>query len=74
MVIYDLICKKEHRFEGWFQSAEGYEEQIANKQVSCPVCGSTKVVKLPHACAIQIKKDRGGEPRRSEKPAAKHNA
>lgn len=55
MVVYDLICEQEHQFEGWFPSAEGYEEQVVGQQISCPVCGTTKVVKLPHACAIHTK-------------------
>lgn len=52
MVVYDLICKKNHRFEGWFPSFEGYEEQAAKGQISCPACGTTRVEKLPHACAV----------------------
>ena len=57
MVVYDLICEAEHPFEGWFPSAEGYEKQAARRQISCPVCGTTNVVKLPHACAIHTKKE-----------------
>ncbi len=52
MVVYDLICQKKHRFEGWFPSFEGYQEQAAEKLISCPTCGSTKVEKMPHACAV----------------------
>ena len=52
MVVYDLICKKNHRFEGWFPSFEGYQEQAAKKLISCPTCGSSKVEKMPHACAV----------------------
>lgn len=58
MVIYDLICRKEHVFEGWFPSLEGYEEQREAKQLSCPVCGSKKVTRLPNACAVLTKKER----------------
>lgn len=57
MVIYDLICRKEHVFEGWFPSFEGYEEQLESKQLSCPVCGSKKVTRLPNACAVHTKKE-----------------
>ena len=57
MVVYDLICEAEHQFEGWFPSAEGYAEQALGRQISCPVCGTTSVVKLPHACAIHTKKE-----------------
>jgi len=58
MVVYDLICEAKHQFEGWFPSAEGYEEQALGRQISCPVCSTTKVVKLPHACAIHTKKEK----------------
>ena len=68
MVVYDLICRKNHRFEGWFPSAEGYEEQASQKKISCPVCGTSKVVKLPHACAIQTKTKREKEADRVERP------
>ena len=69
MVIYNMICKKNHQFEGWFPSAEGYEEQVARDQVSCPVCGDTAVEKRPHACAIRTKKDRKEARRQSDHAA-----
>lgn len=71
MVIYDLICRKEHVFEGWFPNLEEFESQRARKQLSCPVCGSKKVDKLPHACAIHTKKA-PAEP--SQPPAVQSNA
>jgi hypothetical protein len=52
MVVYDLLCKKNHRFEGWFPSFEEFQKQASQGQVSCPTCGSTKVEKMPHACAV----------------------
>lgn len=57
MVVYDLICEKNHRFEGWFPSFESYQEQAAQDQISCPTCGTTDVDKLPHACAVHLKKE-----------------
>src|ERR1041384_8609945 len=57
MVVYDLICAAEHRFEGWFPSFEGYREQAEKGLISCPSCGSTQVEKLPHACAVHVKKE-----------------
>lgn len=53
MVIYDLICEREHRFEGWFPSYESYQEQARKKLVSCPTCGTTAVEKIPHALHFQ---------------------
>ena len=57
MVIYDLMCGRNHKFEGWFPSFEGYQEQAAKGLVSCPTCGSAEVEKLPHACAVHLKKE-----------------
>jgi hypothetical protein len=57
MVVYNLVCKKRHRFEGWFPTYEEFQRQAEKKLISCPSCGSTKVEKLPHACAVHIKKD-----------------
>lgn len=69
MVIYNLSCKKNHQFEGWFPSSEGFEEQVKLKQISCPVCSSTVVHKLPHACAIHTNKKEGGKKRRQSSRA-----
>jgi len=62
MVVYDLICEKNHRFEGWFQSFEGYQKQAAQGIISCPSCGTTSVEKLPHACAVHVKKESAKPP------------
>jgi len=70
MVIYNLLCKQEHQFEGWFPSAEGFEEQLRREQVSCPVCSSTAVQKLPHACAVHTKKEEAPHRREQVRPAS----
>jgi hypothetical protein len=57
MVIYNLLCKKKHRFEGWFPSFEDFQKQADKKLISCPTCGTTKVEKVPHACAVHVKKE-----------------
>jgi len=68
MVVYNLICKKNHRFEGWFPSFEDYQKQAAKAQISCPTCGSKKIEKMPHACAVHVKKESNPPPKKS-KPA-----
>src|SRR5215470_7613886 len=71
MVVYDLICAAEHRFEGWFPSFEGFREQAGKGLISCPSCGNTEIEKLPHACAVHVKKDPPPErPKKSETPPA----
>jgi len=62
MVVYDLICKKAHRFEGWFPNYEEFQKQSEKKLISCPTCGSTKIEKLPHACAVHVKKEQPPAP------------
>lgn len=49
MIKYELKCKKEHVFEAWFQDSATYDAQAAKGQVSCPHCGSRKIVKAPMA-------------------------
>jgi hypothetical protein len=49
MIVFELICAEEHRFEGWFASAEEYAQQEAGGLLSCPICASAGVRKLPSA-------------------------
>ena len=62
MVIYNLVCKKKHSFEGWFPSFEDFQKQADKKLISCPTCGTTKVEKVPHACAVHVKKEQPAPP------------
>ena len=64
MIVYELICADEHRFEGWFASAEAFEHQRGSGLVACPVCASAVVDKLPSA---RIRRG-GAQP--EERPAA----
>lgn len=52
MIIYDLRCEQDHRFEGWFRSAEDFDSQLENQLVHCPHCESPKVRRVPSAVAI----------------------
>ena len=45
MIRYELRCRNDHSFEGWFQSSAAYDEQRKLRKVTCPVCGSAKVEK-----------------------------
>lgn len=57
MIVFDLICDSQHRFEGWFGSADDFERQRTGGLLSCLMCASAAVRKLPTA---KIK--RGSEP------------
>ena len=45
MIRYSLTCPKSHAFEGWFASSAAFDVQVTKKQLTCPTCGSAKVVK-----------------------------
>jgi hypothetical protein len=46
VIVFELICRDRHRFEGWFASAEDFEGQKARGLLACPVCGGSHVAKL----------------------------
>ena len=43
MIKYQLICEKNHEFEGWFQCSAAYDEQVENGLLRCPLCDSDQV-------------------------------
>jgi len=44
MILYDLICRKDHAFEAWFRSAPSFAAQQAAGDIACPVCGSSEIL------------------------------
>jgi hypothetical protein len=46
LIVFELICGAQHRFEGWFASVEDYDGQHAGGLLSCPSCGTADVRKL----------------------------
>lgn len=49
MIVFNLSCDHDHRFEGWFESTAKFEAQQESKLLSCPVCSSATVNKQLHA-------------------------
>ncbi len=52
MIIYDLKCKKNHKFEGWFKDSTVFEEQKKQNLITCPVCGESGAEVVPSSLAI----------------------
>jgi hypothetical protein len=52
MIVFNLQCGDGHGFEAWFKDAKAYESQRRGRKVACPVCGDTKVGKVPTAPRI----------------------
>jgi hypothetical protein len=58
MIVFDLICSSQHRFEGWFASKEDFERQRDRGMLCCPVCATSEIRRLLSA---RIAKGRAGE-------------
>jgi len=61
MIVYDLICDKKHGFQGWFSDSLSCEEQLTDKKVSCPECGSLKVQKALMSPNLNKKSNTGSQ-------------
>lgn len=60
MIVYDICCANDHRFEAWFKNADAFDAQAAQGAVACPDCGTTEVRKAPMAPAVSTR--RAGPP------------
>ena len=49
MIVYELACTREHRFEGWFASAEDYARQRETSLLRCPLCDDAAIERRPSA-------------------------
>lgn len=54
MKVYNLQCQLGHGFEGWFSSEDEYDSQQARGLVTCPVCDSGKVQRMPTAPRLNL--------------------
>jgi hypothetical protein len=52
MKVYNLVCHLNHHFEGWFASEADANTQQENGLLTCPICESTEVSRLPSAPRI----------------------
>ena len=52
MIVFNLHCANDHRFEGWFAGHEAFEKQRQTLLIECPICGSKEIEKLLSAPRI----------------------
>ncbi|MEM0988701.1 MAG: DUF1178 family protein [Pseudomonadota bacterium] len=52
MIKYALKCSQGHVFESWFRDSEAFDGLAAAGQLTCPVCGDTKIEKSIMAPAV----------------------
>ncbi len=58
MIVFDLSCGHQHRFEAWFGSSADYESQQARGLIRCPVCDDARIEKAVMAPAVSAKGNR----------------
>ena len=59
MLVLNLSCVHDHPFEGWFGSAEDFDDQLARGLISCPSCGDTGIERRPSAPRLNVSHLRG---------------
>lgn len=62
MIVFDLACPEDHRFEGWFASSDDFARQQGRGLVVCPQCGSHEIAKAPMAPSVPAKGNTRAEP------------
>lgn len=58
MKVFNCVCQYGHAFEGWFDSVESLDEQIADGLVACPYCDTTDVKRVPTASYVLASRDK----------------
>jgi hypothetical protein len=66
MILFELRCKKDHHFEGWFRDGKSFEAQTRAGKLVCPICGSRNVEKA--MMAPRIGKGSHSKPAAAETP------
>jgi hypothetical protein len=54
MKVFDLRCRHDHAFEGWFASDDDFQAQLARGLVRCPLCDDAEVRRLPSAPRLNL--------------------
>lgn len=57
MIVFNLICPDEHKFEGWFASSDAFERQLTSGLVTCPTCGDANIRKALNAPRLNLGSD-----------------
>jgi hypothetical protein len=52
MIVFNLHCANDHRFEGWFAGHDAFDKQRESSLIECPMCGSKQIAKLLSAPRI----------------------
>ena len=58
MKVLNLLCARDHRFEGWFASEDDFQSQTERGLLVCPMCGEAGVSRLPSAPRLNVFRQR----------------
>ncbi|AJA10106.1 hypothetical protein SKP52_16160 [Sphingopyxis fribergensis] len=58
MIVFDLCCAGDHRFEAWFANSDSFGDQQTRGLINCPVCGDADVKKAVMAPRVGTKANR----------------
>lgn len=56
MILFNLKCAHDHRFEAWFANGQAYERLVEAGEITCPQCGDQSVTKAPMAPNIHTRR------------------
>src|SRR5256885_13022586 len=70
MIVFDLLCSNQHRFEGWFGSAADFDSQQERHLLACPTCSSSSVKRIPSAARFNLGAPEPAQPAKKENPAS----
>ncbi|MDR0458734.1 MAG: DUF1178 family protein [Burkholderiaceae bacterium] len=59
MKVLDLQCAQGHGFEGWFASEADFQQQLDSGLLTCPLCGQTRITRLPSAPRLNLRGETG---------------
>ena len=52
MIHYQLRCKADHAFDGWFRDSAAFADQATRGLLTCPACGVSQVTRALMAPAL----------------------
>jgi hypothetical protein len=56
MILFDLRCVHGHEFEAWFRDGRSFEQLQAAGEISCAICGDSRVQKALMAPAVRTRR------------------
>jgi hypothetical protein len=71
---YNLLCSRDHEFEGWFDSEKSYLQQKDKKMIGCPICDDTLIRRAIMAPNVSAKTKRKGKDKKEKINTAFYNS